>query len=116
MKTTVYHNPRCSKSRQTLELLERKGLEFDTVEYLKSPPDVQTLADIAAKLDRPAAELVRAAEPEWKALGLDLPSLDDAAIVEALANCPKALQRPIVIRGPGARIGRPPEAVLELFP
>ncbi|MFN2334078.1 MAG: arsenate reductase (glutaredoxin) [Wenzhouxiangellaceae bacterium] len=115
METTVYHNRRCSKSRQTVEILERQGIEFNTVEYLKSPPDLQTLTAIAAKLDRPVADMVRADEPQWVALGLDLAQLDDAMILEALARCPKALQRPIVIHGSDARIGRPPEAVLDLF-
>ena len=120
MQVTVYHNPRCSKSRATLALLEQNGIESTIVEYLKTPPDTATLETLCAALDRPARDLVRTGQQEWKSLGLDLDSATDQQLFEAIAAEPILLERPIVLVDTGtstrARIGRPPEDVLEILP
>lgn len=116
MAVTIFHNPRCSKSRQTLALLEARGVKPRIVEYLKTPPDRATIADLLRKLGIPARELLRRNEPEYAALGLDAPDLGEDALLDALASHPRLLERPIVVVGKQARIGRPPEAVLEILP
>jgi arsenate reductase (glutaredoxin) len=116
MTVTIYHNPRCSKSRQALALLEARGLQLRVVEYLKTPPDRATLAGLLRKLGIPARDLLRRNEPEYGALGLGDASLPDDALLEAMATHPKLIERPIVVVGRQARIGRPPEAVLEILP
>ena len=116
MAVTIYHNPRCSKSRQTLALLESRGLAPRVVEYLRNPPDRATLAALLCKLGMPARELVRRSEPEFAILGLDAPGVSDEELLDALATHPKLIERPIVVVGRQARIGRPPEAVLEILP
>jgi arsenate reductase (glutaredoxin) len=116
MQVTIYHNPRCSKSRQTLALLEERGIKPQVIEYLKSPPDRATLTALLRKLDRPASALVRHKEPEFAALGLSAPGVTDERLLDALASHPKLIERPIVVVGRKARIGRPPEAVLEILP
>jgi arsenate reductase len=116
MAVTIYHNPRCSKSRQTLELLESRGIKPRIVEYLKSPPDRATLQSLLRKLGMPASALVRRKEEEFKTLGLDRPGTTDDAMLDALASHPRLIERPIVVCGRKARIGRPPEAVLEILP
>lgn len=115
MTTTIYHNPRCSKSRATLELLRQKGVEPEMVEYLKTPPDAATLNDILDRLGIEPRDLMRQKEPEYKALGLDDPTLDRSALVRAMVENPKLIERPIVIKGKKAAIGRPPENVLEIL-
>lgn len=113
MKAKIYHNPRCSKSRATLALLEQRGVELEIVDYLTTPPSKATLRNLMRKLDGPALALVRTGEPEFKTYsGRDL---GDDDIVDLLAEAPRLLQRPIVEVGDKARIGRPPEQVLELF-
>lgn len=116
MAVTIYHNPRCSKSRQTLALLEARGIEPRIVEYLKNPPDRATLAALLRKLGIPARELVRHGEPEFTQLGLDAAEASEDQLLDAMATHPKLIQRPIVVAGRQARIGRPPEAVLEILP
>jgi len=116
MAVTIYHNPRCSKSRQTLALLEPRGLTPRVVEYLRNPPDRATLAALLRKLGIPARELVRRSEPEFAMLGLGAPGVSDEQLLDALATHPKLIERPIVVVGRQARIGRPPEAVLEILP
>ena len=116
MAVTIYHNPRCSKSRQTLELLESHGIKPRIVEYLKSPPDRATLQSLLRKLGMPASALVRRKEEEFKTLGLDRPGTTEDHLLDALASHPRLLERPIVVCGRKARIGRPPEAVLEILP
>lgn len=115
MDIVLYHNPRCSKSRATLELLESRGLEPRIVRYLETPPDRATLAAIAAKLGRPAHELLRTGETAWTELGLNAETLDENRVFELIAEHPILLQRPIVVASNRARIGRPPEAVLEIL-
>lgn len=116
MAVTIYHNPRCSKSRQTLALLEARGITPRIVEYLKTPPDRATLAALLRKLDLGAAALVRRKEAEFASLGLDRPGVTEDELLDAMAAHPKLIERPIVVVDRKARIGRPPEAVLEILP
>lgn len=113
---TMYHNPRCSKSRQTLELLKDSGVELSIIEYLKDAPDASRILRLAALLGVPVAELLRRGEDEYRDAD-DQPDLaDDAAVAAWIADHPRTLQRPIVVDDASARavIGRPPENVLEL--
>ncbi len=110
---TLFHNPRCSKSRAALEILREYGIEPRIIEYLTFPPDLDTLRSLHAALGRPAREMLRSDSPEYLALQLDDPSCPDSRILEAIAAHPHLLQRPIVKVGTDAVIGRPPEAVLE---
>jgi len=114
MKPRIYHNPRCSKSRATLALLTDRGVEFEVVHYLDTPPTAATLRRLVHKLGLPATALVRATEPEFRAYAAGR-TLGDDEIIELLVAEPKLLQRPIVEVAAAARIGRPPENVLELF-
>ena len=115
MKLTIWHNPRCSKSRQTLDLLRSKGVEPAIREYLKEPPskaEVETLIDLVGG---DPGELIRDGEPEFKALKKKKADLGKADLAKAIAAHPILLQRPIVVAGSRAAIGRPPEAVLPLL-
>lgn len=112
---TIYHNPRCSKSRQALALLEDKGIKPDVVLYLESPPDQKALRTILKKLGLSARELLRKGEDEYKQLQLDNMALSDADLVNVMCAHPRLIERPIVINGNHAVIGRPPEKVLEIF-
>ena len=111
---TIYHNPRCSKSRQTLALLEERDLELRIVPYLESPPSKNELADIVKMLGVAAADIVRTGEDEYKDSGLTANSSEND-ILDALVTKPKLMQRPIVICGDQARLGRPPESVLKIL-
>jgi arsenate reductase len=115
MDVTIYHNPRCSKSRQTLELLREKGVEPSIIEYLKTPPSANEIADILEKLGRKPRELMRTKETEYKEQGLDDPSLADGALINAMVETPKLIERPIVLAGAKAAVGRPPESVLDIL-
>ena len=117
MNLTLYHNPACSKSRQTLELLQQHGLSPNIVEYLKQPPDAATLLRIAAMLEVSVNGMLRPAEADYAALTALVPPEDDAGLAERLAEFPKALQRPIVVDEDAGKavIGRPPENVLDLI-
>lgn len=108
---TIYHNPRCSKSRETLALLEEQGIEPTIVEYLSDTPDVATLASLVKKLGIKPADLLRKKEAEYKELGLADKLDDDDAILKAMAAHPKLIERPIVVKGSKAALGRPPESV-----
>ena len=112
--TLLIHNPRCSKSRQTLELLEERGIDFEVRKYLDEPLTREELGALQKRLARPVAEWVRAGESCYGEAGLGVDSSDDE-LLDAIAKHPKLLQRPIVVRGDRAEIGRPPEQVLELF-
>lgn len=115
MSITIWHNPRCGKSRQTLDLLRGKGVEPVIREYLKAPPsraEVETLIDLVGG---DAAALIRDGEPEFKTLGKKKAELTRADIAKAIAAHPILLQRPVVVSGKRAAIGRPPEAVLALL-
>ncbi|KTD22572.1 arsenate reductase (glutaredoxin) [Legionella londiniensis] len=107
----IYHNPRCSKSRQALDILRQHGIEPVIVEYLKSPPDIETLKTLSEHFL--LQEFVRVNEPEFKELGLSLDDKD--RILKEISKEPKLLQRPIVAYKGKAIIGRPPEKVMELF-
>jgi len=114
-EVTLYHNPRCSKSRQTLALLEERGIEPEIIEYLKTPPDAATITGLLDKLGIPALELVRRGEAPFAELGLAGKEDDDDALVEAMVSYPILIERPIVVAGEQARIGRPPEAILDIL-
>lgn len=111
----IYHNPRCSKSRQTLELLRARGIEPEIVLYLDTPPDATTLKGLLRKLGMNARQLLRSGEPEYAAAGLDDPTLDDGQIIAAMARHPRLIERPIVVSGARAALGRPPENVLAIL-
>jgi arsenate reductase len=112
---TIYHNPRCSKSRQTLALLQENGIEPRIVRYLETPPDAATLKSLLAALGMRPRDLIRTGEEEYKRLNLADKSLDDDRLIEAMASHPRLIQRPIVINGKQAALGRPPEAVLDIL-
>lgn len=114
MSVSIYHNPRCSKSRQTLALLEEKGVSPTIVEYLKDAPDAATIQDLKAKLGLSAIEMMRVKEAEFKEMGL-AKDMDDDKLVAAMATCPKLIERPIVVKGDKAVLGRPPENIDQLF-
>lgn len=115
MTVKIYHNPRCSKSRQTLQLLNDQGIEPEIVEYLKSPPSADELKDILQKLDMEPRDLMRKTEAEYKETGMDDPSLDRPALIDGMVATPKLIERPIVLANDKAAIGRPPENVLEIL-
>lgn len=115
MKIAIYHNPRCSKSRQTLALLRDRGVEPDIVEYLNTPPDHATLDKLIKMLGMEPRDLMRKKESEYKALGLDNPELDRDTLIQAMIDNPRLIERPIVVRGKKAALGRPPERVLDLL-
>lgn len=113
---TIYHNPRCSKSRETLELLQQHSQQIEIIEYLKSPPSVAELQQILAKLGISARQLIRNKEDEYQQLGLADTSLTDAQLIAAMVAQPKLIERPIVVCGNKAVIGRPVSNVLTLLP
>lgn len=112
---TIYHNPRCSKSRQTLQLLEDNGVEPEVVLYLEQPPTRAQLITLLSKLKLSPRELLRKGEDEYKALDLANPELEDEELLDAMVAHPKLIERPIVVRGERAVLGRPPENILKLF-
>lgn len=114
-QVTIYHNPRCSKSRQTLELLKEQGVEPSIKEYLKDVPSADELKQVLAALDMAPRDLLRKKEAEYKELGLDDANVSDEQVIEAMTQTPKLIERPIVIKDGQARIGRPPESVLEIL-
>ena len=115
MSIIIYHNPRCTKSRQTLQLLEEKGCSPQVIEYLKQAPTVEELTEIIAKLGISPRQLLRKQEEEFKTEGLADQGLSDRHIIEAMVRSPKLIERPIVIANGKAAIGRPPEAVLAIL-
>jgi arsenate reductase len=115
MTITIWHNPRCSKSRQTLELLRRKGIEPAIREYLKQPPSKAEVDKLIDLVGGDAKDLIRDGEPEFKKMGKNKADLGKADIAKAIVQHPVLLQRPIVVAGKRAAIGRPPEAVLPLL-
>jgi arsenate reductase len=112
-KTTIFHNPRCGKSRETLELLKQNNVEPVIVEYLKTPLDRNGLRDVLAKLGLRPRDIVRTKESVFASLHLDLE--DDDAVIEALVEHPILMERPIVVKGTKAAIGRPPEKILDIL-
>lgn len=111
----IYHNPRCSKSRETLALLQEQGIEPTVVEYLKDTPNAAELSELLQKLGIQARQLIRSKEDEYKALGLDNLDLSEEELIAAMVKQPKLIERPIVVAGNQARIGRPPHLVLEII-
>jgi arsenate reductase len=109
----IYHNPRCSKSRETLKLLTDKGVAPRVVEYLATPPSADELARILALLGKRPRDILRAKEA--REAGIDAKALDDAALIAAMVAHPAVIERPIVVAGGKAALGRPPEAVLSLL-
>jgi arsenate reductase (glutaredoxin) len=113
MSVTIYHNPRCGKSRAALALLEKRGIRPRVVEYLKTPPDKAELKRLLKLLGLAPRQLLRAKEA--KEAGLDRPGLSDDAIIAGMVEHPIVIERPIVVSGNRAAIGRPPEAILEIL-
>lgn len=111
---TIYHNPRCSKSRQTLELLKKKGIEPQVNLYLENPPSIETLTDLLHKLGLEAHQLVRKSEAFYKE-SLKGVEITNQQLIEVMVENPKLIERPIVVAGNRAALGRPPEAVLEII-
>ena len=112
---TIYHNPRCTKSRQTLKLLEERGLEHTVVEYLKDPPTAETLRSIVKALEIEPQDLLRKKEQIFKEVCSDGNPTGDEAI-QLMVDHPKLIERPVVVVGGKAAVGRPPENVLPLLP
>ncbi len=112
---TIYHNPRCSKSRQTLDLLKSKGLEPTIIEYLKTPPTAKELDGILKMLNLEPQDIVRTKEEVYAELGLKEKSLSRDEMIDVLVKHPVLIERPIVVKGDKAVLGRPPENVLEII-
>ena len=115
MQITIYHNPRCSKSRQTLELLTQRGLNPTVIDYLDTPPNHQQLDSILRGLEYQPRELMRRNEAEYSAQGLDDCELSRDQLIAAMIQTPKLIQRPIVVAGDKIAVGRPPDAVLTIL-
>ena len=115
MSVKIYHNPRCSKSRQTLQLLQEQSITPEVVEYLKTPPSADELREVLDLLGMRPRELMRRKEKEYKESGADDPSLSDDQLIELMVQYPKLIERPIVIANGRAAIGRPPEQVLDIL-
>ena len=115
MTVTMYHNPRCSKSRQALKLLQERGVEPRIVEYLKTPPDAVTLKTILKKLGMEPRALMRRKEAPYKDLNLADPALREDALIASMVENPVLIERPIVLANGKAALGRPPEKVLEIL-
>jgi arsenate reductase len=113
---TLYHNPRCSKSRGALQLLEARGLTPTIVRYLETPPNAAQLSDLLGKLGIGARQLLRSGEDQYRTLNLADPALSEAQLIETMVAHPQLIERPILIVGSKAVIGRPPEKVLEILP
>jgi len=115
MTIKIYHNPRCSKSRETLSLLEEKGVTTEVIEYLNTPPDVKTLTDILTTLKMEPRQLMRKHEAEYKDNHLDNPELTSEQLIQAMVDFPKIMERPIVVNNGKVAIGRPPVNVLDIL-
>lgn len=114
-KLTIYHNPRCSKSRETLALIEQHHIEPAIVLYLETPPSATELRSLLTRLQLKPRDLLRQSEPEYKTLHLNDMALSDNVLINAMATHPKLIERPIVATAKKAVLGRPPENVLELI-
>ena len=115
LKMKIYHNPRCSKSRQTLSLIEEKGVEVEIVDYLNDPPSQSELDTVLKMLDMEPQDLMRKGEAIYKELGLRDKNLSRKEAIKVMCQNPKLIERPIVIKGKKAILGRPPENVKELL-
>ena len=114
MHATIWHNPKCSKSRQALELLHVNGIDVEVVKYLESTPSKEEITDLLSKLQISAKELMRTKEELYKELELK-DEMDEEKLIDAMVKYPKLIERPIVFTEKGVVIGRPPEKILELF-
>jgi arsenate reductase len=112
---TIYHNPRCSKSRQTLDILQSANVELNIVLYLETPIDKPTLSSLLAKLNMAPKEIIRRSESEFKDNHLGEKDVTEAQLIDAMIKYPKLIERPIVVSGERAVIGRPPEKVREIM-
>ena len=115
MSVTIYHNPRCSKSRQTLEILNQQNVDVEIIEYLKASPNAETLKQILSYLKITARDLLRKGESAYKEAGLDDTSLSEDEIITAMVEHPILIERPVVVNNGKAAIGRPPESVLAIL-
>lgn len=115
MSIRIYHNPRCSKSRQTLQLLQERGIEPEIIKYLETPPGEDELHRILDMLGLRPRDLMRKREPQYKASGTDDPSLSDDELIALMVKYPKLIERPIVVHDGKAALGRPPEQILEIL-
>ena len=115
MAVTIYHNPRCTKSRQTLALLTKRGIEPKIIEYLVTPPSEAELKHLLKLLGITPRELLRTKEAEYKQAKLDRPDASDADIIRAMVKHPRLIARPIVVSGNKAALGRPPENVFKII-
>ncbi len=113
---TIYHNPQCGTSRNTLALIRNAGIEPEVIEYLKTPPTREKLRELVAQMAVPVREVVREKETVYKELGLDDPALGDDALIAAMLAHPILINRPIVVTPLGTRLCRPSEAVLDILP
>jgi arsenate reductase (glutaredoxin) len=113
---TIYHNPRCGTSRNTLAMIRNAGIEPQLIEYLQTPPSQETLRALVASMGTSARELLRAKEPLCAELGLDDPAVQDAVLIEAMAAHPVLMNRPVVVTPMGTRLCRPSELVLGILP
>lgn len=116
MHATIYHNPRCSSSRNTLALIRHAGIEPEVVDYLRHPPGRDQLAALIREAGLGVHDAIRAGEAKYAELGLDDPTLSDDALLDAMVSEPILINRPFVRTGLGVRLGRPPEAVLDILP
>ena len=115
MTIRIFHNPRCSKSRATLALLQERGFKPEITLYLETPPDADELSSILQKLGLTARQLMRKGEAEFRELGLSDTSLTEQELIDAMVANPRLIERPIVLAGGRAAIGRPPESVVEIL-
>ncbi|MGN7614351.1 arsenate reductase (glutaredoxin) [Magnetococcales bacterium HHB-1] len=115
MDIKIWHNPRCSKSRQTLQLIQEKNLEPTIIRYLENPPNREELEEVLGKLNMEPRDLMRKREKEYKALNLANPELTRAELIDAMVENPRLIERPIVIKEGKVALGRPPEQVLDIL-
>ena len=115
MKVQILHNPRCSKSRATLQILEQHGVEPEIILYQETPPDVEQLTSILKKLGMQPRELMRKGQSEYKEMGLENEQLSESELIAAMIKTPILIERPIVLANDKASIGRPPESVLDIL-
>ena len=115
MKVQILHNPRCSKSRATLQVLRENGVEPEIILYQDTPPDADMLISILGKLNMQPRQLMRKGQAEYKDMGLDNEQLSDEQLITAMITAPILIERPIVLANDKASIGRPPESVLEIL-
>jgi arsenate reductase len=115
MAIKIYHNPQCSKSRATLQLLQDQGIEAEIIEYLKTPPSRDELIQVLDALNMEPRDLMRKNEQAYKDAGLDNPALSRDELIQAMLDHPRLIERPIVVNHGKAAIGRPPEQVLDIL-